>query len=143
MLAKIAIAALVTFALLTGIVLREGFLVVRVDESAPQVHHVHIWLPATFVSAAFALTPKEKLRKAAEKAGPWLEAARVSCNQLERAPDFTLADITDPTDHVIVQKRGRSIEINVDERDDKVFVAVPLASLEDVTNRLQSARQPL
>jgi hypothetical protein len=143
MLAKIAIGAALTFALLTAVILREGFLVVHVDESAPETHHIRIWLPATFVSAAFALTPDEKLRKAAEKAGPWLEAARVSCNQLEREPDFTLADVTDADSHVIVQKRGRSIEVNVDEHDDKVFVAVPLASLEDVTDRLQVARPPL
>lgn len=143
MLAKLAIAALLTVALLAALILHQGFLIVRVDESAPQIHHVHIWLPATLVSVAFAFTPKEKLRDAAEKAGPWLEVARTSCEQLKRSPDFTLADVTDQNGHVTVQKRGGSMEITVDEPDDKVFVAVPLVSLENVTDRLQSARPPL
>lgn len=143
MLAKLAIGALLTVTLVTAFILRQGFLVVRVDESAPGIHHFHLWLPATFVSAAFAFTPKDKLRKAAEKAGPWLEVAHTSCEQLERTPDFTLADITDSTSHVTVQKRGDSMEISVDEPNDKVFVAVPLVSLESVTDRLQSARPTL
>ena len=143
MLAKIAVGALVTVALLTAYVLREGVLIVRVDETSPEIHHIHLWLPATFASAGLAFTPKDKLRKAAEKAGPWLEVARTSCHQLEGAPDFTLAEVTDPTDHVTVQKRGGSIEVSVDDRNDKVFVSVPLVSIEDVTDRLQSARPAL
>jgi hypothetical protein len=143
MLAKIAVGALLTVALLTAYVLRDGFLVVRVDETSPEVHHVHLWLPATFASAALAFTPKDKLRKAAEKAGPWLEVARASCRQLERAPDFTLADVTDPTDHVTVQKRGGNIEVSVDDPNDKVFVSVPLVSIEEVTDQLQSMRPAL
>ncbi|HYB61087.1 MAG TPA: hypothetical protein VEH50_06385, partial [Methylomirabilota bacterium] len=62
MLAKIAVGALLTVALLTAYVLRDGFLIVRVDETSPEVHHVHLWLPATFASAALAFTPKDKLR---------------------------------------------------------------------------------
>jgi len=143
MLTKIAITAFVILALLVALILRKGFLVVSVDESAPEVHHVHLWLPATLVSTALAFTPDKNLRDAAAKAGPWLEVAHTSCAQLERAPDFTLADVTYPSGHVTIQKRGQSIEVTVDKPDQKVFVAVPLVALEDVTDRLQEARPTL
>ncbi len=143
MLTKIAITGFVTLTLLMALILRKGFLVVSVDESAPEVHHVHIWLPATLVSTVLAFTPDKHLRDAAAKAGPWLEVAHSSCDQLERTPDFTLADVTDPSGHVTVQKRGGNIEVTVDKPGQKVFVAVPLVALEDVTDRLQEARPTL
>ena len=141
MLAKIAVGALVTVALLTTYVLREGFLIVRVDETSPQIHHIHLWLPATFASAGLAFAPKEKLRKAAEKAGPWLDVARTSCRQLEGAPDFTLADVTDPTD--LTSKSAGAASRSPWTTGTIKFSFPYRWSRSRVTDRLQSARPAL
>ncbi len=143
MLGKIAMGVLMTVALLTAYILREGFLIVRVDETSPEVHHVHLWLPATLASAGLALTPRANLREAAEKAGPWMPVAREACRELERSPDFTLVEVEDTDQHVTIQKRGRDLEISVDGAAEKVFVSVPLVSIEDVARQLQSQRQPI
>jgi len=143
MLGRIALGFSLAAILLVAFTLRDGFLVVRVDESSPETHHIHLILPATFLSAGLALAPTDKLRQAAEKAGPLLPAVRESCHELERSPDFTLVDADDPTDRVTIQKTGRDLRISVLSKGDNVFVSVPLVTIEKATDKLQSFQQPL
>jgi hypothetical protein len=142
LLARIGTGLLGTALVAGGIVSSQGFLHVRVLEKHKDGTHVRLLLPAMAVPIALRLVPGEHLREAAEHVRPWLPAIDAATTQLADCPDGTLVEVTQPREHVLIVKSGRSLIVDVDDPGETVHVSVPLATVRSAAGVLASRTGP-
>ena len=141
-LAKVALGLGATLAMTTAYVFHEGVVRVDVDESRPGGSHVHVWVPATAVSAGMRvarLAPQHPLEQAAEQAKPYLPVLRVLAKELQKYPNAEFIDVTDEEQHVHIATVNGKLRIDVLGDDETVHVQVPVETLMDVADRLEDA----
>jgi len=111
----------------------EGFLRVNVTQRGAEGHHINVTAPAMLIPIAveFAthLKSREKISEAGEKIEPWVPTIRAALAELDEDGDMTLADITEPGQHVRVSKSGGSILVDVDDKDAEVHVSAPIRAI--------------
>jgi len=137
-LAKLALGAVGTLAFATVYTFREGTIRVDVDEHRPGGSHVHFWVPATVVPAALHFVPDEKLQEAADRAHEALPLAKIVAEELQKYPNADFVQVDSDSEHVKVSVHGGKIYIDVKDAGDDVHVAVPVATIEDVLENLDS-----
>jgi hypothetical protein len=129
LLAKIGTGLLGTALIAGGIVSSQGFVHVRVVEKKANGTHLRLVLPAMAVPIALRLVPSGHLEEAARNVRPWLPAINAAASGLADCPDVPLVEVTEPGQHVSVVKSGDSLVVDVNDRNDIVHVAVPLATV--------------
>jgi hypothetical protein len=139
LLAKLALGVGGTLAVAGAYTFHDG--VLRVEERHTNGKPVHVWVPAAIVPMAVHMVPRAKLEEAVEKAGPFMPALRALSRELKKYPDAELVDVRDNGDHVRVLVRDGKLLVDVDNPDEHVHVACPLAVLEDISYQLE-ARAP-
>jgi hypothetical protein len=137
-LAKAALGLTGCLALTTAYVFHEGTIRVDVDENYSGGSHVHVWVPATAVSAGLRLTPSHYLEQAASQTRPYLPVIREVAKELQKYPNAELVDVRDSTDHVHIAVRGGKLCIDAVSDKEVVHVAVPADVISDVADRLES-----
>src|SRR5215470_10376803 len=137
-LAKIALGAVGTLAFATVYTFREGTISVDVDEHRPGGSHVHFWVPATVVPAALHFVPNDKLQEAADRAHEALPIVKIVAEELEKYPNADFVQVDNENEHVKISVHGGKVYIDVKDKGDDVHLAVPIATIEDVIENLDS-----
>ena len=134
--AKVALGMASTVVFATVYAFREGTIRVDVDENRDGGSHVHFWVPAAAVPMAMHFVPKEHLREASAHAKEFVPVIQALSSELRNYPNTVFVEVQDGNDHVKIGTVGSKIQIDVDNSDEKVHVAVPLSTLNDVAAQL-------
>jgi hypothetical protein len=137
LLANLALGVVGTVVLAGAYTFHDG--IMRVDADQQGGRYVHVWAPAAIVPIAMHVVPRRHLERAAEQARPWLPALRALTKELEKYPNAEFVDVREGHDeqHVRVRTEGGKLLIDVDEPDEHVHVACPLAMIRDLADELE------
>lgn len=133
----ILVAMLVVFtgtaAALAATVAVTGFAHVEVDD--PESGSISVPVPALAVDAALAVAsvaiPAEEKARMRRDIEPYRPLLAALANELERCPDATLVEVESPRESVRIEKRGRNLVVDVDDRagDTRVHVTLPMRTM--------------
>lgn len=138
LLAKAALGLSGAFVFAGAYTFHEGLIRIDVDESRAGGSHVHMWVPAAVVPMAMHLVPKHHLRNASEHAQEFLPLAHALFKELKKFPDAEFVEMKDEDQHVKIRTHGAKLQIDVDAPDENVHLLVPLSTLDDVIDQLES-----
>jgi len=137
LLANLALGVGATIVLAGAYTFHDG--VMRVDEDNSNGRHVRVWAPAAIVPMAMHFVPRHNMEHAAEQVRPWLPTLRALTKELEKYPNAEFVDVRDGGDqHVRISTHNGKLLIDVDQPDEHVHVACPLAVMRDVANELEA-----
>jgi hypothetical protein len=137
LIAKAALGIGATVVLSTAYVFHEGVIRVDVDERGEQGSHVHFWVPAVAVPIGMQLAPRRALDDAAGKARPYLPALKALAKEMEKYPNAEFVDVQDASNHVRVSTAHGRLQVDVVDEGETVHVAVPVAAIRDMEERLE------
>jgi hypothetical protein len=138
LLAKAALGFGATLAVAGAYVFHEGVIRVDVDENRNGGSHVHVWVPATVVPVGLHVVPRHNLQQAAAQARPYLPLLREVSKELKKYPNAELVDVSDDSEHVNISVRNGKIYIDAITDTDKIHVSLPVETISDVADRLES-----
>ena len=139
MLAKAALGLSALAAAASVYVFHEGVIRVDVDKRRDGGSHVFFWVPATVVSTGMHFMPKERIRRMAGQARPYLPVLREVSKELQKYPEAELVDVTSGADRVRIAMSGGKLRIDaVSDDGDVVHLSVPAELLSDVADQLES-----
>ena len=138
LLANLALGVGATIVLAGAYTFHDG--VMRVDEDNSNGRHVRVWAPAAIVPMAMHFVPRHNMQHAAEQVRPWLPTLRALTKELEKYPNAEFVDVrdNDGDQHVRISTHNGKLLIDVDQPDEHVHVACPLAVMRDVANELEA-----
>jgi hypothetical protein len=139
LLAKVGIGIMGTVVTAGAMLCSEGFMQVKVHEKQVDGTNVSIVVPAALVPMTLHFVPNRKLSDASAKLRPYMPIIDAAIPALEDCPDGVLVEVKDPTDHVLIAKRGGSIVIDVNDGNDVVHVAVPLRAAHSAVREIAAA----
>ena len=138
--AKIGLGMASTVVFATVYTFREGTIRIDVDEYRDGGSHVHFWVPAAAVPMAMHFVPKEHLREASRHADEFVPVIQALTSEMRKYPDTIFVEVEDGNDHVSIGTVGHRLQIDVDNAEEKIHVAVPLSTLNDVAAQLAEKR---
>lgn len=142
LLGKIALGT-AGVALVAGtLAFRQGVVTIRVNESGADGRQVNLFLPAAVVPLALRMVPAHHFGQIPPEARRLLPAVREAARRAADLPDFVLAEVDSPRERVRIEKKGNRLLVRVEERDEEVFVAVPLRTLASTLRELERAAAP-
>ena len=142
-LAKLGIGVLGT-ALVGGAALSsEGFIHVTVHEKGPDGTHLTLIVPAVLAPLTLSFIPGQQLAEASADLRPYMPAIDAAIPALEACPDGVLIEVTDPDEHVTIEKRGGSIVVDVRDQEDVVHVSVPLGTAHSAMRQIARLNAPM
>jgi hypothetical protein len=141
LLAKIGVGFLGTAMVAGAALSSEGFIAVKVHEKAANGTHLTIVVPAALVPATLHFLPKEKLKDAGRDISPYLPVIDAAIPALEDCPDGVLVEVKDPGEHVLIQKIGGSVVIDVNDHENTVHVSVPLRAAQSSIHQIAAANE--
>jgi hypothetical protein len=115
-----------------------GAVRVSVVEKRPQGEHVNVFVPAVVLPVALGLIPAKHFHTHDAETRKWLPLLKVVSQELERCPDATLVEVTSPSEHVSIAKRGNSLYIDVDDPGETVHVSFPVGVVRVVVDKLEA-----
>lgn len=139
LLAKAALGVSGTLLLAGAYTFREGAIRVDVDEYRSGGTHIHFWLPAAAVPMTMHFIPEPHLRDAAEQAREALPAIHAMAKELKKYPNVGLVEINDGGEHVQLRTGAGNLQIDIDAPSEIVHIRVPLSTIEDVIQELESS----
>lgn len=139
LLAKIGVGVLGTVVAAGAALSSEGFIAVKVHEKHASGTHLNLIVPAAIVPATLHFVPKEKLKDAGRDIRPYLPVIHAAIPALEDCPDGVLVEVKDPGEHVLIQKIGGSVVIDVNDHEDIVHVSVPLRAAQSSIHQIAQA----
>jgi hypothetical protein len=139
LLAKIGVGVLGTVVAAGAALSSEGFIAVRVQEKQANGTHLNLIVPAAIVPATLHFVPKDKLKDAGRDIRPYLPVIDAAIPALEDCPDGVLVEVRDPGEHVLIQKIGGSVVIDVHDHEDIVHVSVPLRAAQSSIHQIAKA----
>jgi hypothetical protein len=142
-LAKATLGLGLTLALSGVYLFHEGVVRVDVDEYHSGGSHVHLWVPATAVSAGLHLAPRRHLECVATQVRPYLPLLRELSKELQKYPNADFVDVHDANNHVRITMREGKLSINAVTDNEKVHVTLPVETIADVADRLEDAAPPI
>jgi hypothetical protein len=138
--AKIALACAGTVVAGTTVLCSEGFLRVNVTENGPEPHHINLVAPAMLVPIAVHIAShlgsQQQIDEATDKIQPWAPTIRTALSELNDLDDMTLIEVSEPGDHVRVQKVGSAVVIDVDDKDATVHVSAPIRAISSAMRQI-------
>lgn len=143
LLAKIGVGFLGTAMVAGAALSSEGFIAVKVHEKAANGTHLTLIVPAALVPATLHFVPKNDLKDAARDIRPYLPIIDAAIPALEECPDGVLVEVKDPGEHVVVQKVGGSVVIDVNDHEDIVHVSVPLRAAQNSIHQIAEANETM
>lgn len=139
LLAKIGVGVLGTVVAAGAALSSEGFIAVRVQEKQANGTHLNLIVPAAIVPATLHFVPQDKLKDAGRDIRPYLPVIDAAIPALEDCPDGVLVEVRDPGEHVLIQKIGGSVVIDVNDHEDIVHVSVPLRAAQSSIHQIAEA----
>lgn len=136
LLAKVGVGFLGTAVVAGAALSSEGFIHVKVREKQANGTKVNLIVPAALLPTVLHFVPKEKLHQGGQDVRQALPIIDAAVPALEDCPDGVLVEVTDPNEHVLVAKSGRSLVVDVDDLEDEVHVSVPLRAAQSTIHVL-------
>ena len=116
---------------------------VNVTERGSEPHHINAVAPAMLVPIAFHIAShlgsRQQIDDAAGKIQPWAPTIRAALSELSDLDDMTLVEVSEPDDHVSVEKVGGEIVIDVDDKDASVHVSAPIRAISSAIRQIADA----
>jgi hypothetical protein len=138
-LGKVALGIAGVVAAGVGLICSEGMIEVNVVERQPEAHHVYVLAPAAVVPMAVHFIPSHEFGHASTELQPWMPTIRAALDQLREVDDVTLVDVTEPGQHVVVAKKGGSVVVDVNDRDETVHVSAPIRAISSTIEQVAAA----
>jgi hypothetical protein len=139
LLAKVSIGVLGTALVAGAAVSSEGFIHVKVHEKQPDGANVNLYVPAAIATTALHFVPERHFAHESEKLRECLPIIDAAVPALRDSPDGVLVEVEDAQDHVLVQKIGSSIVVDVNDTEDVVHVSVPLRAAQRAIHEIAEA----
>ncbi len=141
MLAKIATSLLLFIGagifMLATVLYQTGIFYVEVQEKRPDGHHLYIPVPVVLAHAAVACVPDKELKEVRAELTPRRDLIVAACDAISDCPDGAFVEYTNgDQEHVTVAKRGGYLLVDVDSRDEKVKVRVPIWSVRNLVTQV-------
>ena len=143
LLAKIGVGFLGTAMLAGAAVSSEGFIHVAVHEKREGGKNFTVVVPAALVPATLHFVPREHVREASENLRQYMPVVDAAIPALEECPDGVLVEVSEPAEHVLIQKSGSSIVIDVNDHDEIVHVSVPLRAAQASLHQIAKVNGPM
>jgi len=109
---------------------------IAVDVRPGDDSHISVALPAALANLAIALVPSGVLEEMTAELEPVWPTIRAASRELDRVPDFTLLEVESRDGHVLIQKKNGRLLITIDDHGDRVSVALPLATIRRIVDKL-------
>jgi hypothetical protein len=109
---------------------------IAVDVRPEDDSHISVALPAVIANLAIALVPSEVVSDMTEDLEPVWPTIQAAARELDEAPDFTLLEVDSRETHVQIRKEGGRLLVTVDDRGDRVSVALPLSTIRRIVEKL-------
>jgi hypothetical protein len=138
-LGKVALGIAGVAAAGVGLICSEGMIEVNMVERQPEAHHVYVLAPAAVVPMAVHFIPSHEFGHASAELQPWMPTIRAALDQLREVDDVTLVDVTEPGQHVVVAKKGGSVVVDVNDRDETVHVSAPIRAISSTIEQVAAA----
>ncbi|MGA9039577.1 MAG: hypothetical protein WB421_03495 [Terriglobales bacterium] len=139
LLAKVGLSIMGTAVVGGAMLCSEGMLRVKVHEKQADGTNINLVVPAALVPMTLKFVPDRHLAHASAQLRPYLPAIDAAIPVLEDCPDGVLVEVIDPVEHVLIEKRGGSIVIDVNDADDVVYVQVPLRAAQKAIHEIAAA----
>jgi hypothetical protein len=143
LLAKIGVGVLGTVMVAGAALSSEGFIAVKVHEKRSDGTHLSLIVPAALVPATLHFVPKNDLKDAGRELRPYLPVVDAAIPALQDCPDGVLVEVKDPQEHVLIQKIGGSVVIDVNDHGDMVHVSVPLRAAQSSIHQIAAANETM
>lgn len=106
-----------------------GTVTVAVEDSGPDGVDLFVPVPAILLDIAALVVPRvipeAELAQIHAELEPWHGALKEAVQALEDCPDGVLVEVKNKQEHVLVTKRARRFQVNVDSQDVDVRVSMP------------------
>jgi len=133
-----AVAMLSIPLLLLGLVAGTGLVVVDVKPSdGPRIV---IPVPLFLAHAALGIAPQEAIEVDVPELGEYSDIAARLVAELRDCPDGVLVEVDDGGDHVLIEKVGDDIAIEVTSDHEDVSVRIPLAAASEILDSYDGGR---
>jgi hypothetical protein len=139
LLAKVGISIVGTAVVGGAMLCSEGMLHVKVHEKQADGTNISLVVPAALIPMTLRFVPDRHLAHASAQLRRYMPAIDAALPVLEDCPDGVLVEVIDPGEHVLVQKRGGSIVVDVNDAEDVVHVAVPLRAVHSAIHEIAAA----
>jgi len=124
--------------LLLGLVASSGLVVVDVKTSdGPRIV---VPVPLFLARAALGFAPQEAREVEIPELGEYPEIASRLVAELRDCADGILVEVDDGDDHVLIEKVGDEIAIEVSSDDEEVSVRIPLAAASEILDSYDGSR---
>lgn len=142
LLSATAVLSLAAVGSVGAVVYSAGAIRIQVEEKRAGGQNIRLFVPGIVVPLGMAFIPGEKLQDVAEDAREALPILKAASEELARCPDGVLVEVRERDEHVLIQKLGGALVIDVDSDDEKVHVSVPLHLVLSAVNRLERLTPP-
>ncbi|HZQ21119.1 MAG TPA: hypothetical protein VFA90_20780 [Terriglobales bacterium] len=140
LLAKLGVGFLGTVLVAGAAVSSEGFIQVKVHEKQPDGTNINLFVPAALATTALHFVPTHDLKaRDSQELRQCLPIIDAAIPVLRDAPDGVLVEVVDEHDHVLVQKLGGSVVVDVNDDEDVVHVSVPLGAAQHAIHEIAEA----
>jgi len=139
LLAKAALGLGGTLVLAGAYTFHEGVIRIDVDEYRGGGSHVHMWVPAAVVPMAMHFVPREHLRNAPVHAREFMPLVHALIKELKKFPEADFVEVNDNQEHVQIRTHEGKLRIDVDSPDENVHLLVPLCTIDDVADQLETS----
>lgn len=140
MLLKLGVGALVLATAVTvpaGVAVQQyGIVTVSVNQKADQGPDLFIPVPLALVSFALNFVPRQELGEAQRELEEFGPVASELLIKLAECPDFTLVEVEDGPETVLITKERDRLIISVKTPDESVKVKVPLWGASRILNKV-------
>jgi hypothetical protein len=119
-----------------------GIAIVDVSENAPGGNHIVVPVPMVLAQVVVPFMPHD-LRSvdAPRDLERWLPVLERCATELGDQPDFVLAEVTTPEEHLVLRKAGGELLLDLQERSGaEVHCRVPLQSVSRVVEACRDGR---
>ncbi len=120
------------FAVPLAVLAVTGVLVVDVREGGADGHRIVLPVPVILAQVALSVAPSQARNVECHAGERYLPLARDLAKKLRDYPDFTLAEVRERDEHVLIRKVGRDLVVDVTDAQDQVHCRVPLRMAERV-----------
>ncbi len=136
-LSTVPAALLAAFAGLVAAVFLADWMIVDVHSPAPDDVHIKLPLPLVLADLALAVAPDDAFadQRLPAEVTAQRELVLAALASLEAAPDCTLVEVRDGSDHVTIAKVADELRLAVDDGEATVRMTLPISGLAEALAR--------
>jgi hypothetical protein len=121
-----------------GIVIQQtGLMIIDVQN---RDRHLFLPIPMIFVNTALRFTAVSHHINMPDQLNGHYSTLQNVAKELADCPDGPLVEVQDHQDHVLIEKRGSNVIVDVNSDDEKVYVQIPIQATSHTIAQLASLK---